>query len=256
MLSALRSRLCLGSALISLLITAGCTTLENAYDSAYSGISDAIDGEKKYEEAPTKVSVQSPTAAPVQDVKAAEVPAPNDKPVQLGAISDTSANAPVSAPPVDKIVPQAPQPQATTGAETAANSANTAIATPATPPAATTTPETPSPTASNAPAATTNSLALLTIRFNQPHVYYEDALTQAVAAAQKAKSNVMYEVLSSVPDLSSLPADQQAKLSARAKDNLRNVVVKMQQQGVPAERIRIADQTLKIRSQEIHVYVR
>ncbi|MDX2073220.1 MAG: hypothetical protein SFX19_02515 [Alphaproteobacteria bacterium] len=117
------------------------------------------------------------------------------------------------------------------------------------------------PTAAIAPApapapAASDSVALLTLRFNQPHVHYEDALSQAVNAAEQVKQGVQYEVLSTVPDLSSLPPEQQEKLAARAKDNLRNVVMKMQQQGVAPDRIRIAEQTLRIRSQEIRVFVR
>lgn len=178
------------------------------------------------ETAPTeqKVGVKSPAAAPVQSVNTQEIttntPTTSTQTVELGSMSDK----PLSAPP-QTITAQAPEPAA------------------------------PAPAAAPAPIAS-NTVALLTIRFNQPHVYYEDALTQAVKSAEQAKPGVMYEVLSTIPDLSSLTQDQQDKLSARAKDNLHNVVVKMQQQGVSPDRIRIADQTLKIRSQEIRIFVR
>ena len=111
----------------------------------------------------------------------------------------------------------------------------------------------PESTATDSPALAN---ALLTIRFNQPHVQYDNALKDAVTQAEKAKSGVHYDVLSTVPDLTSLPAEQQSKLSARAKNNLHNIVVAMQQAGVSADRIKIADQTMKIRSQEIRIFVK
>jgi len=158
-----------------------------------------------------------------------EVKSPAAAPVQdvkADEIKPAEELGSISAPPIDnndKIVPSAPQ-EVQKQAE-------------------------PAPVAAN-------SVALLTVRFNQPHVYYDDALTSAVQAAEAAKSGVMYDVLSTVPDLTSLPADQQTKLAGRAKDNLRNVVTKMQTLGVSSDRIRIAEQTLKIRSQEIQIYVR
>ena len=117
--------------------------------------------------------------------------------------------------------------------------------------------EQPVPVAEPAPVANdAASFALLTVRFNQPHVYYDDALAQAVNQAEKAKPDVNYDVLSNMPNLSSLSPEQQEKLSKRGQSNLRNVVIKMQQMGVPPERIRVADQTLALRSQEIQVFVR
>jgi hypothetical protein len=192
----------------------GCTDMKDAWDD--------IAGESK-----PKAAVQTPAAAPVQDVKAKDL----TQPVELGSISDTSLK------PAEAAASEAKN--AAADAQMAAADARTAAVAAATP----------------APVAA-NSVALLTIRFNQPHVYYEDALASAVKQAEAVRANMQYDVLSTIPDLSSLPADQQEKLAARAKDNLRNVVTKMQQLGVPADRIRIADQTLKIRSQEIQLFVR
>lgn len=211
------------SALLALMLAlSACADMESTFD-------DLMGNEKP---AP-KVAVKSPAAAPVQEVKT--IDNSKSETVELGSVRDNSLdNAPKTqgAPEADLT-----QPVLAADAQPA----------PAVAPAAA-----PAP----APAASGPAAALLTIRFNQPHVYYDDALANAVKLAENAKPGVVYDVLSTVPDLSSLPADQQDKLSARAKDNLRNVVMKMQQQGVPAERIRIADQTLRIRSQEIQLFVR
>lgn len=232
------SRLLNTTALIAILAAAsGCTQVENAYHSAYQSV---MGDDKEYKDSKTKVEVKTPAAAPIQDVKEAEITQPaaapalttppmsDTKPVELGAAHDNSLD---SAPATQSAAtPVAEAPAVKEAPKTAATTA---------------------PTANNA-----GSLPLLTVRFNQPHVYYDDALGKAVSEAEKAKPGVTYDVLSTVPDLSSLAPDQQTKLAGRAKDNLRNVVMKMQQLGVSADRIRIADQTLKIRSQEIQIYVK
>lgn len=220
-----------------------------------------------------KVVVKSPNAAPVQSVNAQEISSQGA--VELGSMSDPSLT-PAGTP---RIVPLPPQGQAVATAPQAPVIANAPPATQAPmddepvyidsnakaavaqAPVLAQTPDTPqgfAPTTAAAPQpAPANSVALLTVRFNQPHVYYDDALTSAVKQSETLKPGmVQYDVLSTVPDLSSLAPDQQAKLASRAKDNLRNVVVKLQQLGVQADRIRIAEQTMKIRSQEIQVYVR
>jgi hypothetical protein len=208
---------------------------------------DAYDNVMGNETPPANsVAIKSPQAAPVQGVHAGDLgqPAPQ-QPVELGSMSDPVT---LAAPPMTQggvpapIVPQPPANQ----------QAMNQMAPAAAPAPGGVVDNTQMPSV----VAQEPAVALLTVRFNQPHVYYDDALTKSVQAAERAKSGVIYEVLSTVPDLSTLPPEQQQKLSGRAKDNLRNVVVKMQQQGVTAERIRIAEQTLKVRSQEIQVYVR
>lgn len=224
------------TALLAILgLTSACAQMEDAYDSVMGNETPPANS----------VAIKSPQAAPVQSVRAGDLgqPAPQ-QPVELGSMSDPAT---LAAPPAAQGMPApiVPQPPAN---QQAMNQMAPAAA--PTPGGVVDNTQMPSVVAQE-PA-----VALLTVRFNQPHVYYDDALAKSVQAAERAKSGVIYEVLSTVPDLSTLPPDQQQKLSGRAKDNLRNVVVKMQQQGVNAERIRIAEQTLKVRSQEIQVYVR
>lgn len=217
------SRFLSTTALLAVLATtSACSDMQAAWD-------DMVGNEP----AP-KVGVSSPAAAPVQDVKTNEID-PN-RPVELGSISDKPAT-------IDAQAEKLATPPASV---TTTTTTTTVTSEPA-----------PAPVVAAAPApVAANAIALLTIRFNQPHVYYEDSLTQAVQAAEKARPGVQYDVLSTVPDLTSLPLDQQEKLAARAKDNLRNVVTRMQAVGVSADRIRIAEQTLKVRSQEIQLFVR
>lgn len=236
----------LGKALLlsALTILAACTEVEQAYDSAYS----TIVGEE--ETTPVKkVTVTTPAAAPVQPVDT--VNNSTAQTVELGSMSD---DASLTAPPkqvwnAQPVVTTPATEQPVVAAHVAADTqqplptaAPQAVSEPAPPPQV------------SAPAAAPQE-PLLTIRFNQPHVYYDEALKGAVNMAEAAKPGVHYDVLSTVPDLTVLPQEQQQLLRERAQNNLRSVVMKMQQQGVDANRIRIADQTLRIRSQEIQVFV-
>ncbi len=233
--------------ILALSAVSGCSTLENTYDSAYDGMfgSDTA--------STPKMGVKSPAAAPVQDVKADDLNTqPVEPAVELGSMSDKPIESP-------QATAMATPPETTAAAETPVATSQPAVTeTPQAAPAAIQEQPAPAPVA-EAPAivpSTSLSNAFLTIRFNQPHVYYDDALTGAVQQAEKAKPGVVYDVLSTVPDLSVLPPDQQQKLKSRAQDNLRNVVIRLQQLGVPAARIRMAEQTLRIRSQEIQLFVR
>ena len=224
---------------LALSLTGACSTLEGAYDDMLGNNNTA-----------PKVAVKSPNAAPVQLVNTQDLSTPPmannfapNQPVELGSMNDQAATTMGQPALVTQIAPEQPiVPMQPAPAETAPVMMEQATA-----PVA--------PTPAIVPSASLRN-ALLTVRFNQPHVYYDDALASAVSQAENAKPGVVYDVLSTVPDLSVLPAEQQQKLSGRAKDNLRNVVVKMQQMGVPADRIRIAEQVLKIRSQEIQLFVR
>jgi hypothetical protein len=255
------SRFLSKTALLAMLVaTSGCEEIGDTYDSMM-GDDTAI-------EAP-KVSVRTPAAAPVQGVNAQEIDSSGA--TELGSMRDNSLDG-TTPDGTPRIIPQAPQDQQQTFSSAPQVSASaplaqqtydngelfiesSAAADVAAAPVLTRTSDAAAPLIAPTPIAA-NSVALLTIRFNQPHVNYDDALTSAVKQAETVKPGVSYDVLSTMPDLSSLAPDQQQKLASRGKDNLRNVAVKLQQLGVQAERIRIAEQTLKIRSQEIQIYVR
>lgn len=213
-----------------LILVSACTDIETGFDGAYESVfGDSTPSQK--------IGVKSSAAAPYQDVKAADV-AQNDPLIELGSMSDKA-------------------PEAIEGEEANVSAEASVPSSLIIPPVDAVPPAEAAAVVDTAPSvADAGGAALLTVRFNQPHVYYDDALAKAVNEAEKAKPDVIYEVLSNMPNLSSLPPDQQDKLSKRGQNNLRNVVIKMQQMGVPPQRIRVANQTLTLRSQEIQVFVR
>jgi hypothetical protein len=94
---------------------------------------------------------------------------------------------------------------------------------------------------------------LLIVRFNQPNVYFERALKQAVTSAEQAKTGVTYEVISYIP------ADRAADANGKeaANFNLSTVTSFMQQLGVPAERMSAASQvSSNVKSQEVQIFVK
>ncbi|MEJ0009595.1 MAG: hypothetical protein WDN72_03135 [Alphaproteobacteria bacterium] len=93
--------------------------------------------------------------------------------------------------------------------------------------------------------------ALVVIRFNQAHVYYEDSLYGAISQAVAAKPDVMFDVVSYAPNGSDKSRWQQV-----ASGDTQAVVASMERMGVPASRIRVSGQYLDgIRYDEVHVFV-
>ena len=188
----------------------------------------------------TKVETIVPTSAPVLPVTVNK-----SEPVTLGQMSDDK-KLPLSAPSAPMSTP-------------APSAAPVAIqeSTPA---------ATPSPVVASAPAsspAPSKALAavkldgkpLMVIRFNQNHVYYESALTKVIQTSERTKPNLVYNLVSVLPNISTLPADQQAKILSRSNENMRSVATLIQQLGVPADRIHVAKQEFPVKAQEIKIFV-
>lgn len=96
---------------------------------------------------------------------------------------------------------------------------------------------------------------LLVIRFNQRHVYFDNALRKAVAGAEIAKTGVMYNIVSYVPTGRALRRDQSERADADASANLDAVLQGMQNMGVDPSRVRTATQSSDtITSQEVRIY--
>jgi hypothetical protein len=80
---------------------------------------------------------------------------------------------------------------------------------------------------------------LVEITFDQNYVNYITTLNQGVAAAEKAKPGVVYNVVSYLP----APVEserQNARMNERAENNLRAVVSSLRQKGVPVSRIHVS----------------
>ncbi len=88
---------------------------------------------------------------------------------------------------------------------------------------------------------------LLIIRFNQARVPFDNALSKAIGAAERAKPDMQYEVISYIPELGN-------PVTSRA--NLQAVVGGMQMHGADISRITWRSELASGNTQEVHVYVR
>lgn len=123
-------------------------------------------------------------------------------------------------------------------------------------------PEVTAPTVAPAAVSKTEEVAVdsrkpvLVVRFNQSHVYFDQAVANVVKAVESSKPGLQYDVVSYLPDLSKLSPEQQANVNTRAGDNMKDVVAQVQQNGVAASRIHVGTATEPVTSQEIKIFVR
>jgi hypothetical protein len=98
--------------------------------------------------------------------------------------------------------------------------------------------------------------ALLTIRYNSRRVYYERALEQAIAGARAIKPLSNYKIVSYEPSNVANSPSGQERLNASFAENLKVLMLKMQQLGVKSSQMRPERKASSdIRYQEIQVFV-
>ncbi len=103
--------------------------------------------------------------------------------------------------------------------------------------------------------AQTPQRALVILRFNQPQVYYEQPLYEAISKAVALKQTVNFDVVSYAPATGTPQID--AAWQQTASHNVQAVLGSMQRMGVPAHRIRVAGQQQPgLAYDEVHVFVR
>lgn len=91
---------------------------------------------------------------------------------------------------------------------------------------------------------------LVVVRFNQPHVYYEQQLYNAMQRAVAIKPDLTVQVVSLAPQ-----GDDQWQEVASA--HTQKVVATLQQLGVPAQRIQVSGQRQPgLKYDETHIFVR
>lgn len=96
---------------------------------------------------------------------------------------------------------------------------------------------------------------LLTVRFNQARVYYDQQLYSAISQAVAVKPEVTFDVVSYAPSTGNSSADE--KWIIQASRNTQSVVAAMQRIGVPMERITVTGQTnADLRFDETRIYVK
>lgn len=94
---------------------------------------------------------------------------------------------------------------------------------------------------------------LLVIRFNQRRVYFDRALRQAVASAEKTRAGVVYHVVAFMPP--SQDNHQNARVSQDTMANQQAVVNELQNQGIPPARIRTSTGFENVQSPEVRIFV-
>ena len=82
---------------------------------------------------------------------------------------------------------------------------------------------------------------LVVIRFNQPHVYFDQQLYSAISQAVALKPGLMFDVVANAPATGNPSMDTQ--WIATASRNTQAVVASMQSMGVPLERMHVTGQT-------------
>lgn len=96
---------------------------------------------------------------------------------------------------------------------------------------------------------------LVTIRFNQPNVYFDQQLTSAVTHVLQAKPDVMFDVVAFAPATGDPSIDRQWQ--GVAGRNTRNVVNAMTGLGITMDRMNvIGKSTAGLKFDETHIYVR
>lgn len=95
---------------------------------------------------------------------------------------------------------------------------------------------------------------LMIIRFNQDKVFYKRPLYRAMHEAVTAAPDVLFHVVSYIPQKQSAEHNQRAR--RLAQQHLQMVVGEMQKMGVSAAQIRTASEPdYRLRYDEIHIFV-
>jgi hypothetical protein len=107
----------------------------------------------------------------------------------------------------------------------------------------------------NIDSALAQEKPLVVLRFNQPHVYYEQPLYEAISQAVTVKPAVTFDVVSYAPQTGNGGTD--AAWQATASHNTQAVVSAMNRMGVPSSRIRVSGaRDASINYDEVHIFAR
>jgi hypothetical protein len=97
--------------------------------------------------------------------------------------------------------------------------------------------------------------AFMVIRFNQPRVYFDQQLYNAVAKAVGLKPEVMFDLVSYAPRTGEPQMDKQWQDAARK--NLALVTARMNALGVPSSRLTVVvESQAGLRYNEVHLFAR
>jgi hypothetical protein len=103
------------------------------------------------------------------------------------------------------------------------------------------------PAPAQAQMADHTTTPLMVIRFNQPRIYFQRPLYNAVSRALQAKPSVMFNLINYMPKTD----------DAKAQQDLQAVLNTLNEMGVPRSRIAVSNEAdPSLRFSEVHVYVR
>jgi hypothetical protein len=101
---------------------------------------------------------------------------------------------------------------------------------------------------SQAQASSHHTVPLAIIRFNQPRVYFQQPLSNAVRSAHRVSSDIAFKIKHYVP--------VNRQLQQRAEANLGQVIQHLYGLGVRADQIQVTKQLASsLSSSEVHLYV-
>jgi hypothetical protein len=103
---------------------------------------------------------------------------------------------------------------------------------------------------SDVPVTSHLEVPLVVIRFNEPRVYFERPLYNALHKALEAKPDVKINVINYFPTSSQKMVDE-------AEANLNRVMKNLQEMGMPLSRIGVSSEPAEdLKHSEVHIYVR
>ena len=94
----------------------------------------------------------------------------------------------------------------------------------------------------------------MVIRFNQPHIAYQDGLYLALSKALEVKPQAKFTIISVAPISSD--ASKQKEYSEKATKNSDNVIKVIKSMGMPENRITQTSTTEKLDFSEVRVFVK
>lgn len=108
----------------------------------------------------------------------------------------------------------------------------------------------PSPAAAAAPTVSHLNVPLVVIRFNEPRIYFERPLYNALRKALETKPGVRLNVINYFPTTNQNLVDE-------AEANLNKVMKVLQEMGMPLNRIGVSSEPASdLKNSEVHIYVR
>ncbi len=108
--------------------------------------------------------------------------------------------------------------------------------------------------ATNAPSASNNDIPLVVIRYNQPRIYYDKQLYNAISKAIKIKPSVTLSLVSFIPENGS--DERKERVKTLADRQIGKLIVDLRKMGIPRDRVSVSKEYVSdARYHEVYMYV-